>query len=423
MKGTITKYQRTNGRISWGYYFKMDGRQVLRRGFATKDAAADALALAIDRGLPPLGLCGEGPKTEPRRDGQMVSQYLTYWLEEHAVAPRCSGTTVELYGKLGAYIARHLGKIRLRDLKAAQIQEMVNRLQAHGGVKTEEHPQGRPLSAKRTHAVASLLNTVLSDAVRLEHLETNPMGNRRVRLPKRPKPKPAVLDPSMLAKLFAVANGKRIYPLVVVAAATGARRGELCALCWDDIDFDEGTMVISKSLEQTKKGGLRVKSTKSGESRRLGLDDFALEVLSQHREKQLRDRACFGNDYQDLGLVFCQPNGYYYSPNNVGCGVKELLTKAGLEKFSLHSLRHSHASVLLGNGVPLPVVSERLGHADQTITLQVYSHALPADMRGASKAWRNALAEAISEQRKQQFPKTLSKSTESLSDAVLKVCK
>jgi integrase len=75
------------------------------------------------------------------------------------------------------------------------------------------------------------------------------------------------------------------------------------------------------------------------------------------------------------------------------------MSQAGLEGFSLHSLRHSHASVLLGESVPLPVVSERQGQANSNITPAVFSHALPADVRAASQAWRNALSEVISEGR------------------------
>jgi len=120
-------------------------------------------------------------------------------------------------------------------------------------------------------------------------------------------------------------------------------------------------------------------------------------------------RSIYGHDDEERsgGLVFCQPNGYYWSPNNIGLRVSELLRKAGLHGFSLHSLRHSHASVLLSTGTPLPVVSERLGHADQNITLGVYSHALPADVRAAAEAWHNALAKVIAEERAhKRAPKT-----------------
>jgi integrase len=79
--------------------------------------------------------------------------------------------------------------------------------------------------------------------------------------------------------------------------------------------------------------------------------------------------------------------------------LSSLWWKAGFPNFSLHSLRHSHASILLGNGTPLAVVSERLGHANQNITLGVYSHSLPADRKAASKVWHSALAEVVSEDR------------------------
>jgi hypothetical protein len=76
------------------------------------------------------------------------------------------------------------------------------------------------------------------------------------------------------------------------------------------------------------------------------------------------------------------------------------MRKVGLQGFSLRSLRHSHATGLLSGGVPIAVVSERLGHADQNITLSIYSHAMPADTRAAAKVWNDAMADVISEARK-----------------------
>jgi len=408
MNGTITKHRKKDGRISWGWYLKIGDLQFTKSGFATRDDARAALdkLLAKEAVEAPSG----APHTaQPRSDQRTLAVYLGYWLDSHA-ALRCAPATMENYRGLAKYLTRHLGKVRLCDLRAGQIQDFVNRLQLHGGVKSEQHPEGSPLSAKRVHATASLLYSVLSDAVRLDHLAINPMADRRVKLPKRDKRRPAVLDPAMLGKLLEVSRGTRAYPFIVTACCSGARRGELCALTWPDVDFDKGSIVISKSLEQTRNAPLRVKGTKSGETRHVGLDDFAVETLVEHRQQQQQDKAMFGSGYQDNGLVFCQPDGRFYSPNNIGLRVKELMTKAGLGDFTLHSLRHSHASVLLGQGVPLPVVSGRLGHADQNITLAVYSHALPADIRAASKAWNNALAEVISEGRKSKVSQNLGKS-------------
>ena len=157
-------------------------------------------------------------------------------------------------------------------------------------------------------------------------------------------------------------------------------------------------MTVSKSLEQTR-AGLRVKCTKSGKPRIVGLDDFALEVLAAHREEQNQDKVTFGSAYRPNNLVFSQPNGDFYSPDHVGTRTKALLRKTGYPNSSLHSLRHSHASILLSNGTPLAVVSERLGHANQDITLSLYSHSLPADRKAASRVWHTALAEVVSEDR------------------------
>ena len=141
------------------------------------------------------------------------------------------------------------------------------------------------------------------------------------------------------------------------------------------------------------------------------LDEFAIDVLAEHREEQARDKTKFGRDYRhDLNLVFCQPNGYYWSPINIGLRVSELLRKAGLEGFSLHSLRHSHITIQLSKGTPLAVVSQRAGHANPNITLGIYSHALPADVRAAAHAWHNALAEVIAEERKHKATQSLGKS-------------
>jgi hypothetical protein len=129
-------------------------------------------------------------------------------------------------------------------------------------------------------------------------------------------------------------------------------------------------------------------------------------VLEEHRQQQEDDKRNFGADYQDQRLVFCQPNGYYYSPNNVGLGVKELPTKAGLKGFSLHSLRHSHASVLLGQGVP-PRGERPAGTREFQCHPWHLCHALPADVRAASKAWRNALADTIAEGRSRKQQKML----------------
>ena len=95
----------------------------------------------------------------------------------------------------------------------------------------------------------------------------------------------------------------------------------------------------------------------------------------------------FSGDYQDHGLIFCQPDGNYHEPDLVSQVIVRRMRWAGITGASFHTLRHTHASNLLSRGVPLPAVSARLGHADANVTARVYSHALPADDQRAADVW------------------------------------
>ena len=165
------------------------------------------------------------------------------------------------------------------------------------------------------------------------------------KVPKLVRKPVEVLDGERLSKLFESASGTRLFPVLVLAAATGARRGELLALTWDDVDFQSGILNISKSLEETD-AALRVKGTKSGKSRRFSIPQQALRVLQEHRDMQEEERKLFGPDYVDNGLVFCKVNGEYYKPDWVSVRVTMFARRAGLKGVGLHSLRHAHASEL-----------------------------------------------------------------------------
>jgi integrase len=154
-------------------------------------------------------------------------------------------------------------------------------------------------------------------------------------------------------------------------------------------------VTISKSLEETRKC-IRVKSTKSGKARRLSLPVTALEALRKHRDDQQKDRTLFGESYRDTGLVFCKPDGTFLRPDAVSCRVTELIRKTGLPAgISLHTLRHSHASLLLSKREPLPAVSARLGHASPAITLSIYSHVTPQDEEKLAQTWDDFISRKV----------------------------
>jgi integrase len=385
--GQITEHVDLLGRRTWGFVLGDEKRG----GFESRAAAEGARMVEIER--------REAKHVEVVSPEPTFADYFKYWVDEHA-ARRCSPKTLERYKELGRYLVKHLGETLINELTTARIQHAIHRLKDAGGQATKEHPAGRPLAPKTVRHIGTVLYTALAEADRLGILKIpHPMVNKRVVLPKLPKRRPPVLDKEKLRLLYDRARGTRLYPLLVLASATGCRRGELLALEWSDLDESTGEINVSKSLEQTK-AGLRIKPTKSEEPRRFSVPEWALEVLRAHRKEQQRDRQLFGPDYNDHNLVFCQPSGAYYSPDRLGARVVELMRKAGLEGVRLHSLRHSHATSLLSNGVPIAVVSERLGHSDQNITLSIYSHALPADTKAAAKVWNDATADVIADAQK-----------------------
>lgn len=197
----------------------------------------------------------------------------------------------------------------------------------------------------------------------------NPMT--RVTLPRMDKHEPKVLETSDLKWLIArVEHHEWLHLLFIVDAATGCRRGELLALQWTDVEFDLKILTISKSLVQTKRDGVFLKAPKGRKARRFSLPASAIEALKEHRATQERNREIFGDDYRrDLDLVFTTPEGNFLKPDSVTAKVSVLARKLGFPKgVSLHTLRHTHGSHLLSNGVPLPTVSKRLGHANPYIT-------------------------------------------------------
>jgi len=176
--------------------------------------------------------------------------------------------------------------------------------------------------------------------------------------------------------------------------AIGARRGELLALEWADLDWVSDTLTITKSLEQTR-AGLRINWPKNGKTRSCRLAQSAVVALQFLREQQVEHRRMFSGDYQDHGLIFCQPDGKHHEPDLVSQVIVRRMRRAGITGASFLTLRHTHASNLLSRGVPLPAVSARLGHADANVTARVYSHALPADDQRAADVWDGIVNDAV----------------------------
>jgi integrase len=184
------------------------------------------------------------------------------------------------------------------------------------------------------------------------------------------------LDEPGLARLLEAVRGTRLYLPTLLASVTGMRRGELLALRWSDVDLDTGECRVVRALQEVP-GGVSFKTPKTNKGRRaVLLPRLALVALKAHRAAQNEEKLLMGAGYADGGLILARANGTPWPPSQFSSEFARLVKKKGFA-ISFHSLRHTHASQLLKAGVPVKVVSERLGHATTSITMDVYAHVLP----------------------------------------------
>jgi integrase len=158
---------------------------------------------------------------------------------------------------------------------------------------------------------------------------------------------------------------------VAFSAHSGARRGEVLALRWRDLNFEAAEVTLRHSLAQPR-SGLVFKAPKNGKARTISLTSEIVSILLSHRAGQAAEKLLLGHNYQDDDLVFARPTGECVGPWNFGAAFSELVKRCPVPKVTLHDLRDTHASLLAKAGITLDVISERLGHSSIGITVDRY---------------------------------------------------
>lgn len=396
MKGSVTKYIVTgSSRPKWRYRLFLgrdeNGAQ-LRAGEGGFAREADAVT-AMRRKIAEIEHARNMP-VAPSTTLTMAG-WLTEWLNVHAVRS-CERKTLSRYRQLATYVTSPdapppmvaLALTPLTDIRRVQFKTALLALASAKAQRRER------LSGRSVLHVRGVISAALNEAVEQELIPANPMAGLKLKLaPKRDGQRARSLTAIEIPALRQVCLGDWTFSLVEIGLASGMRRGELLALTWLDIDFGTAMVTVSKSLEQTPEEGLRVKGTKSGETRKLQLSRGAMTTLKFVRDQQAEHQRLFGSDYQNRGLVFAESNGDFRDPALVSQTVVRRMQKAKISDASFHTLRHTHASHLLSRGVPLAAVSARLGHADPSITARIYSHAIPTDDVRAAREWEGFVDE------------------------------
>jgi integrase len=182
--------------------------------------------------------------------------------------------------------------------------------------------------------------------------------------------------------------------LYMLALTTGMRQGELLGLKWGDVDLNAGTLAVRRSLQRQREAGLVFEEPKTARSRRsIRLSQRAIEALRTHRDRQTFERSGAGGEWIAHDLVFCDATGKPLDPSYQTAIFKKAVEAAGIPAIRFHDMRHTAATMLLSRGVHVKVVSDMLGHATIVLTLDTYSHVIPA-MQGDAAAVMDALLTA-----------------------------
>jgi integrase len=242
------------------------------------------------------------------------------------------------------------------------------------------HPVG-PTSQRR---IVATLSSALASARRQRLVTFNAASD--VQLPRAATRKVQPWSPEQLGRFLDEVSTDRLGAVFEVLASTGMRRGEVLGMRWDDLDLERGRIVVRQQLVSVG-GHLRFgpPKTASGDARTVDLDSRTIGVLLAVRLSQDAERTSWGAAYNDHGLVFAREDGAPLDPGQLTKRFGQLAKEAGLPRARLHDLRHASASLMIQAGVPLALVSKRLGHSSISITSDVYGHLLEGAGREAAE--------------------------------------
>jgi integrase len=372
MRGSTRKRGQTWTAL-WDHHDPATGqrRQKSKGGFRTQREAQTHLATVITQSA-------EGTYIEPSKQ-PLAAFLLEEWLP--AIKPTVKQSTGRRYERVGIlYLTkRDIGAVPLRGLSPGHVNKLYAELDAEG------------LSVATRRLVSAVLGRALGDAVRWGKVPRNVA--RLADPPSLPTSKVQAWSTGELSRFLAYVEGDDLFALWRLAALTGMRRGEALGLAWECLDLDVASLRVERQLQPVDPSGVRFDSPKNRRSRRtIALDAETVAVLRDHRERQLLEQDFAGDAYEHGDLVFADPLGAPILPRTASDRFLRLRKAAGIPVGTLHVLRHTHATILLTEGVPLHVVAARLGDDPKTV-LSTYAHLLPHSDSGAAETAAAVLAD------------------------------
>lgn len=373
MQGHIHKrvHSTNDGRTTTTYYVVVDRgrdsngrrRQKWHGGFRTRREAEAAQAKIVNdlnggAYVSPTTLTFEGWVRDT-------------WLP--AVKSQLKASKWDSYRRnLELHVLPRIGHRQLQQLTAPMLNALYAELLAAG-----RRNGAGGLGAKTVRYIHTTIHKALSDAVDADLVPRNVAAKAK---PPRPQRVAAVemrfWSAPELAQFLSGVAGTRLEAAWRLAAMTGMRRGEVLGLRWRDVDLDSARLSVRRALVSVAYA--IVESTpKTHQARVIDLDPGTVGLLRVHSERQRAEKSEWGRKYRERDLVFCQENGGPMHPDGFTQRLHLEVRRSGLPRIRLHDLRHTHASIALQAGIPVKVISERLGHESPAFTLKQYAHVLP----------------------------------------------
>jgi integrase len=300
---------------------------------------------------------------------QTLGQFLIRWLQD-SVKPTVRPKTYTSYSQLlRIHILPALGAVPLAKLDPPRVQRFLN----------DKLAEGR-LSARTIQYLHAVLRAALGQAMKWRLVSVNVAT--LVDPPRAVRREVRALSPAEARAVLEATRGDWLEALYTLALAVGLRQGEALGLHWQDVDLDAGTLRVRVALQRLEGRGLQIVEPKTARSRRsIALPPQVVESLRAHKARQ----ANAGCGWHDNDFVFTTATGEPLEGSSVTHRFQKLLRRAGLPHLRFHDLRHACASLLLAQGVHPRVVMETLGHSQISLTMNTYSHVIPALQRDAAE--------------------------------------
>lgn len=316
--------------------------------------------------------------------------WLDEWLEVYAKP----AVKLSTYGSYEGYIRNHIkpeiGRIKLSALRADILQKFINQKLKNGrcdkvkDINTNKLVTRKGgLSEKTIKNMYNMIHSALKQAYKNGLVNQN--VSELINLPKQKRNEMRVLSLDEQKALQSAVEGERLGIGIILSLFTGIRLGELLGLKFEDIDFENKTITIRRTLNRlkvfdnpAKKTDIIIGEPKTNKAKRtIPLQDFLIPLIKTHKTRVLTERLKVTNLYGNDSFVICNEFGKFVEPTTYQKFFKNMLKKAGIEDTNFHTLRHTFATRALESGFDVKVLADILGHADASTTLNKYAHALP----------------------------------------------